>query len=252
MGLLQDKVALVTGGAKSIGRAFATTLAGEGANVIIADIVPGEPAAEDLNNRFGIQAVALRADVSDEKEVVGLVAAAVDAFGRIDILVNNAAFFATMPRAPIEQTDVELFDKVLAVNVRGPFLMVKHVAPHMKAAGGGKIINIGSGTANKGMPGMVAYVSSKAAMLGFTRTLSRELGPHGICVNTLSPGLIESESLLENPHHLEGSAKVIATRALQRKAVPDDLQGALLFLASSLSDFVTGQTIAVDGGSVNT
>ncbi len=252
MGQLNGKVALVTGGAKSIGRAFAAALAEEGARVIIADIAPGEAAAEDLKSRLGAEAISVPTDVSDEGQVKRLVAAGMEEFGRIDVLVNNAAYFATMPLLPLEEIEVELWDKVMAVNVRGAFLMTKHVAPHMKAAGYGKIINIGSGTANKGMPNMLAYVTSKAAILGLTRTLSRELGAHGLCVNTLSPGLIESESLLENPHHLKLGDRVIQSRAIQRTAVPADLLGALVFLASPQSDFITGQTIAVDGGSVNT
>ena len=157
-----------------------------------------------------------------------------------------------MPAAPYDEIAVETWDRVMAVNARGPFLMVKHVGPHMVAAGYGKIINIGSGTANKGIPDMLAYVTSKAAILGFTRSLSRELGQHGICVNTLSPGLTESDSLREHPAHMAPNERVMASRAFKRIQVQEDLVGGLVFLASPASDFMTGQTLAIDGGSINT
>lgn len=252
MGLLDGKVAIVTGAAKSIGRHFADALAREGASLIIADIEDGAATAEALARDHGCQTIGQVCDVSSDASVKALVDAALARFGRIDILVNNAAFFAAMPLMPYDELGVDIWDRVMAVNVRGPFLMAKHVGPHMVKAGYGKIINIGSGTANKGMPNMLAYVTSKAAILGFTRALSRELGPHGICVNTLAPGLIESESLKANPHHLAMSDRVIQSRAMKRAAVPEDLLGALVFLASPASDFITGQTIAVDGGSINT
>jgi NAD(P)-dependent dehydrogenase (short-subunit alcohol dehydrogenase family) len=252
MGQLENRVAIVTGGAKSIGQSFAQALAAEGAAVAIADIADGDDVARQLEQTYGVRAMAGCVDVSDEASVRSFVADVVAGFGKIDILVNNAALFATLALQPHEEISADLWDSVMAVNVRGPFLMVKHVSPHMRAAGYGKIINIASGTVNKGMPNMLAYVTSKSALLGFTRSLSRELGNDGICVNTLSPGLIESPSVLENPHHLAFSERVLASRALQRPATPQDLLGALIFLASPASNFVTGQTLAVDGGSVNT
>lgn len=252
MAQLDGRVAIVTGGAKSIGESFARALAGEGAAVAIADIADGAEVAQSLQADYGVQAMAASVDVSDEASVKSLVAEVMAKFGRVDILVNNAALFATLDLLPHEEIPADLWDSVMAVNVRGPFLMVKHVSPHMRRAGSGKIINIASGTVYKGMPNMLAYVTSKSALLGFTRSLSRELGSDGICVNTLSPGLIESPSVMENPHHLEFSQRVLASRALKRTATPEDLLGALVFLASPASDFVTGQTIAVDGGSINT
>jgi NAD(P)-dependent dehydrogenase (short-subunit alcohol dehydrogenase family) len=252
MGQLDGRVAIVTGGAISMGEAFARTLASEGAAIAIADIADGSDVAAEIEKDFGVQAMAGVVDVSDENQVSAFVDQVMQKFGRIDILLNNAALFATLPVQPHTEHSAELWDQVMAVNVRGPFLMAKHITPHMQAAGYGKIINIGSGTANKGMPNMLAYVTSKGAILAFTRALSREVGAHGICVNTLSPGLIESPSVLENPHHLGFTDRVIASRAIPRTATPDDLLGALVFLASPASDFVTGQTIAVDGGSVNT
>lgn len=249
---LDGRVAIVTGGAKGIGKVYAKALAAEGALVVIADIVDGAALADEIAQSNAGDAISVTTDVSDEDSVKSLVATAVERFGKIDILVNNAAYFASLPLKPVTEIPVEDWDKVMAVNIRGPFLMVKHVVPHMKARGYGKIINIGSGTANKGMPRMLHYVTSKGAMLGFTRTLSRELGEFGIRVNTLSPGLILSESVLEHEHHKPFYAPVVASRALKRDGHPEDLIGALIFLASPESDFVTGQTLAVDGGSINT
>jgi NAD(P)-dependent dehydrogenase (short-subunit alcohol dehydrogenase family) len=252
LGQLDGRVAIVTGGAKSIGDTFCRALAAEGASIVVFDIVDGASTADGIAKDFGVPTFAMTGDVSREDDVVAAVTTTIGQFGRIDILVNNAAHFASSPIVPHTELAVDDWDKIMAVNLRGPFLMVKHVTPHMSAAGYGKIVNIGSATANKGIPNLLAYVSSKAAMLGFTRTLSREVGASGICVNTLSPGLIESESLLENPQHLAAQDRVIATRALQRVSVPEDIAGALVFLASPASDFMTGQTIVVDGGSVNT
>jgi NAD(P)-dependent dehydrogenase (short-subunit alcohol dehydrogenase family) len=252
MGQLDGKVAIVTGGGRSIGRAFCKGLAAEGATIVIADIADSEDAAREIAGNHAVEAMTHRTDVSDEASVIALVAAVMDRFGRIDILVNNAAWFATMPVAAYDEISVEMWDRVMAVNARGPFLMVKHVAPHMVAAGYGKIVNIGSGTALKGVPNMLAYVSSKGAILGFTRALSRELGPHGICVNTLSPGLTESDSLRAHTHHMAPNARVVASRAMPRTQVQEDLVGGLVFLAGPASDFMTGQTLAIDGGSTNT
>lgn len=249
---LHGKVAIVTGGGKSIGKAFCAGLAAEGAAIAIADIDDATKTAAELASAFGVETIARHTDVSDEASVTSLVAAVMERFGRIDILVNNAAYFAAMPVAPYNEISVEMWDKVMAVNARGPFLMAKHVAPHMVAAGYGKIINIGSGTAHKGIPNMLAYVSSKGAILGFTRSLSRELGEHGICVNTLAPGLTESDSLREHPEHMAPNARVMASRAIRRTQVQEDLVGGLVFLASPASDFMTGQTLAIDGGSINT
>jgi NAD(P)-dependent dehydrogenase (short-subunit alcohol dehydrogenase family) len=249
MGRLEGETAIVTGGAHGLGREFAAALAREGATVAILDIAGSEVAASAIKGScFG-----LTADVSDEASVKSAVAAVRERTGRIDVLVNNAAVFSTLTLAGFADIDVALWDKVMAVNLRGPFLMVKHVAPAMIARRRGKVVNIASGTAYKGMPQMLHYVTSKGGVVAFTRALSRELGAYNICVNSLAPGLTLSDSILANEAHITFARdRVVASRAIQRDGYPEDLIGALIFLASSDSDFVTGQTIAVDGGSINT
>ncbi len=254
MARLEGRVAIVTGGAKGIGRHYSQALAYEGARVMIADIADGKDLVEEIAARSGANSVASATfDVSNEKAVETLVAQTIERFGQIDILVNNAALYAKLKPVKVTEIDTALWDQVMAVNVRGAFLMVKHVAPHMKERKSGKIINIASGTAYKGIPHMLHYVTSKGAIVSFTRALSRELGEFGIAVNTLAPGLILSDTGIENTaHHDEMRAPVRNSRAFKRDGYPEDLLGALVFLASSDSDFITGQTIAVDGGSINT
>jgi NAD(P)-dependent dehydrogenase (short-subunit alcohol dehydrogenase family) len=252
---LADRTAIVTGGAKGMGRHCSLALARAGARVVVADIVDGAEVVAAIAGAHGADvAMSVVADVSDETSVARLVARTVERFGQIDVLVNNAALFAPLRETKCTAIDVALWDRVMAINLRGPFLMVKHVVPHMIARGYGKIINIGSGSAYRGIPWMLHYVTSKGGIMAFTRALSRELGEHGIRVNTLSPGLILSDTLLhENPEHVATARPaVLQIRALKRDAYPEDLLGALVFLASSDSDFVTGQTLTVDGGSVNT
>jgi NAD(P)-dependent dehydrogenase (short-subunit alcohol dehydrogenase family) len=248
--VLDGKVAIVTGGSHSIGRAFSEALAREGAQLVIADIRDGAKVAEEIARANNVEAMFHRTDVSRETDVAALAGAIKSRFGRADILVNNAALFAELPKVDFRNIPVETFDDVLAVNVRGPFLMAKHLAPLMTANGRGKIINIASGTAYKGQKHMAAYVTSKAAIVGLTRALARDLGPENINVNSIAPGFTESASVMEHPHQRANTDATVAGRAMPRKEVPDDLVGTLVFLASPASDFVTGQTIAVDGGSV--
>jgi NAD(P)-dependent dehydrogenase (short-subunit alcohol dehydrogenase family) len=255
MARLAGRTAIVTGGAKGIGRHYSQALAAEGARVMIADIADGNDLAQELAAAHGANSVASAVvDVSNESAVKALVAATIERFGKIDVLVNNAALFAPLQETKCTEIDAALWDQVMAVNLRGPFLMVKHVAPHMQAAGYGKIINIGSGTAFRGIPWMLHYVTTKGGILAMTRALARELGDHGICVNTLAPGFTLSDSVMsENPGHVNTAReRAVASRALHRDMQPQDLLGALVFLASADSDFVTGQTIMVDGGNVNT
>ena len=255
MARLAGRTAIVTGGAKGIGRHYSFALAAEGARVMIADIADGEGVARAIAAAHGANSVTSAVtDVSDEDAVRAAVAATMERFGRIDILVNNAALFAPLQEQKCTEIDAAVWDKVMAVNLRGPFLMVKHVTPHMQAQGYGKIINIGSGTAYRGIPWMLHYVTSKGGITAFTRALARELGEHGIRVNTLAPGFTLSDTVLaENPGHVHTAReRAVASRSLKRDESPQDLLGALVFLASAESDFITGQTIAVDGGNVNT
>ena len=253
MSRLGGKIAIVTGGAKGIGAHYSRALAAHGARVMIADIEDGATLAADIIQQHGPDAAASSVtDVSDETAVKMLVERTVEHFGRIDILVNNAALYAKLHPRNYDDWDIATWDRVMAINVRGPWLMARHVAPVMIAQKSGKIVNIASGAPYKGVPRMLPYVTSKGAIIAFTRALSRELGQYGIAVNSLSPGYILSETGLENTQHVEEERiPVRNSRAFKRDAYPEDLIGALIFLASSDSDFVTGQSLVVDGGAVN-
>ncbi len=251
MGRLEGRVAIVTGGGHGIGRAYALRLASEGARLVIAEL--DEAAAHAVAAELqaaGHEALGLRTDVADKASCEQMAQAALQRFGRIDVLVNNAAIFATVPmsRSPFDQIAVDEWDRMMTVNLRGTWLASCAVIPQMRAQGGGKIINISSGTAIKGSPSRIHYVTSKAGILGFTKTLANEVGKDNICVNCVAPGSTLSE---ENPD--EGIVKMrqaaTATRALKRVQTPEDLTGAVVFFASADSDFITGQTLVVDGGS---
>lgn len=246
---LAGKTAVVTGAAQGIGAAFAQGLAREGAKVAIWDVDRSDGVADQIRERQG-QALAVLADVADEASVEAAIAATIAAFGGIDILVNNAALFTQVQRKPVTQISVAEWDRVSAVNIRGPFLCCKHAIPHMRKAGSGKIINISSGRALKGKGYFLHYDASKAAILGMTRSLARELGDDKICVNTIAPGSTMSENVLKRQNWMGGGPEqAVQSRALKRLEVPEDLVGACIFLASSESDFITGQTLVVDGGS---
>ncbi len=253
MGRLEGKIAVITGGARGLGRAFARAMASQGAHCVIADVASAADAVREIEEAGG-SASDVPTDVSDEAAVRRLARTVEARHGRADILVNNAALYASLEPVRCLDIAVDLWDRVMAVNVRGSFLAAKHLAPLMASHGAGKIINVSSATAYKGQPTKMAhYIVSKGAIIALTRALSRELGPLGICVNTLAPGLTLSDSILQNRAHIEAAAEaVVASRAMQRHAHPEDLIGAVLFLASPDSDFVTGQTLAVDGGSINT
>jgi NAD(P)-dependent dehydrogenase (short-subunit alcohol dehydrogenase family) len=255
MDRLNGRVAIVTGGAKGIGRHYSLALAAEGARVMIADIVDGAELAAEIAAKHGANSVASgTCDISNESAVKDLIARTMERFGQIDVLVNNAALYAPLHEQKFTEIDVDLWDRVMAINLRGTFLMSKHVALRMMERRYGKIINIGSGTPVRGIPWMMHYVASKGGIMAMTRSMSRELGDDGIRVNTLMPGFTMSDSIMsENPGHVETArSRAVASRAIKRDMQPEDLLGALVFLASAESDFVTGQTIAVDGGNVNT
>jgi NAD(P)-dependent dehydrogenase (short-subunit alcohol dehydrogenase family) len=248
MGCLDGRVAIVTGSAQGIGATYANALAAEGAAVVVTDILDPSATAEAISSQGG-RSLALETDVSNADSVARLLDATIERFGRVDVLVNNAAIFASLTLKPFEDIPEAEWDAVMAVNVKGLFLCSKAVVPAMRDVGGGKIINISSGTVVNGARMMLHYVTSKAAVLGFTRSLARELGEHNICVNALSPGLTTSEGVEANPAFVEGVRTAIAQqRCLAREQVPEDLVGALIYLASSGSDFMTGQNMLVDGG----
>jgi len=247
---LSGRVAIVTGGGHGIGRAYARRLAEEGAAVVIAEI--DARAAEDAAAQLrtgGFDALAIPTDVADQASTEEMARRTVEKFGRLDVLVNNAAIFATVPmsRVPFDKIDPAEWDRMMAVNLRGAWLACRAVIPQMRAQRYGKIVNIASGTALKGAATRIHYVTSKAGILGFTKSLALEVGRDNICVNCVAPGSTLSE---ENPD--EGIVKMrtaaAATRALQRVQTPEDLVGAVAFFASSDSDFITGQTLVVDGG----
>jgi NAD(P)-dependent dehydrogenase (short-subunit alcohol dehydrogenase family) len=243
---LEGRVAIVTGGARHIGAAYCRRLASEGAAVVIADILNGDSVAEEVRSKGG-RALALQIDVSKEEETIRMAAETVRAFGRIDILINNAAIFINIQRHPFYEITSEEWDRVSAVNIKGPFLCAKAVFPQMKEQKYGKIINISSSTAYWGTPNFLHYVASKAALIGMTRSLAREVGDYGICVNAIAPGLVEHEGQTAPKALTELQLKA---RSIKRLETPEDLMGTLVFLCSSDSDFMTGQGIVVDGGSV--
>jgi 3-oxoacyl-[acyl-carrier protein] reductase len=248
---LKDKVIIVTGGGHGIGKAYCLGFGRAGSKVVVADIDKAAAAqvADQITTETGAQALPLHIDVSDETSTKQMTQQTLDRFGRIDVLINNAAVFATIPmnRGRIEQISSEEWDKLMAVNLKGIFYCSRAVLPAMRRQKAGKIINIASGTVFSGSPGRIHYVTSKAGTIGFTRTLAREVGDDNIQVNVLAPGNTLSE---EDPTEemLRFRQSSIGNRSLKRVQMPQDVVGAMLFLASPLSDFITGQTINVDGG----
>ncbi|MTD58012.1 SDR family oxidoreductase [Amycolatopsis sp. RM579] len=247
---LAGRVAIITGGGNGIGRAYATRMAAEGAHVVIAELDKnaGEAAAEEIRNS-GRSAIAVHTDVADEASTLALAEACRAQFGRIDILVNNAAIFASvqMSRTYFDEIPIPEWDSMMAVNLRGTWLCCRAVVPVMKERGYGKIINISSGTAFRGPATRIHYVTTKAGILGYTKVLAREVGQFGICVNCIAPGNTASEEE-PDPLTLELRTGAVSNRALKRVEVPEDLTGAAVFFASADSDFITGQTLVVDGG----
>jgi NAD(P)-dependent dehydrogenase (short-subunit alcohol dehydrogenase family) len=241
---LDGNVAIITGGRRGIGRAIADGLAAEGARIAILDVVGAEDAAAAYDGGLG-----LSGDVSSETDVARMVEAVASHFGRIDILVNNAAIFATLKMTPFTEIAFDDWKRVLDVNVGGVFLMCRAVVPHLRQHGGGKIVNISSGTFFRGVPFMLHYVTSKSAVIGLTRALARELGPDNICVNAIAPGYTVTEATLEQDEtHIQVGAASVNARAIRREQRPEDLVGSAIFLCGPGSNFLTGQTFAVDGG----
>jgi NAD(P)-dependent dehydrogenase (short-subunit alcohol dehydrogenase family) len=246
---LKDKVAIVTGATRGLGRAYALRLAKEGAKVVVADILDGKETVDAIT-AIGGEALYVKTDVTSEESTQSLARKVVERFGRIDILVNNAALFADLVKKPFWEIPASEWDKVMAVNLKGPFLCAKAVYPQMKKQGKGKIINVASGTFYKGLPLFLHYVVSKGGNVAITRSMAREVGDAGINVNCIAPGYTETEVLKENPQDPPDVIKMASVaRCIKRPETPDDLTGTIVFLSSDDSDFITGQTIIVDGGS---
>ena len=250
MGRLSGKVAIVTGAAQGIGAAYARVLAAEGAKLGLCDLKSPDAVADDIRVAGG-DAISMACDVTDAEAVKKLVAKTDATFGGVHILINNAGIFASLALKPMSEIDSKEWDLVMAVNVRGSFECAKAVLPIMKRQQYGKIVNIASGTVFKGAPMLLHYVSSKGAVVAMTRAMAREVGGDGIRVNCLAPGLTMSEGVVANSDWAGAVvSNNVASRCLKRDATPDDLTGAIVFLASTDSDFMSGQTVVVDGGSV--
>lgn len=242
---LEGKVAIVTGATQGIGRAIAGRLAAEGARLVVADMRGAAEAADEI----GGGAIGLGCDVSSEEDVARLADAVRAAFGGADILVNNAGVYSSLVPRPFDEIGVEEWRRVMDVNVLGAFLCCRAVVPLMRGRGGGRIVNINSGTPFKGVPFLLHYVTSKGAIIGFTRALAKELGAAGILVNAVAPGFTLSDGVKANPVQLEKLQDVsLKARVIPRDQHPEDIVGAVAFLAGPDAAFITGQTLVVDGG----
>jgi NAD(P)-dependent dehydrogenase (short-subunit alcohol dehydrogenase family) len=235
MGALDGKVAIVTGGAQGIGAAITAGLRAEGATVVVADLSPPEGG--------------IRADVASETDVAAMVEETLGRHGRIDVLVNNAGLYASLEMRAFTEIPLEEWNRVMEVNVASMFLTCRAVVPVMREQGGGKIVNISSGTPFRGVPFLLHYVTSKGAIVALTRALAKELGKDSIHVNCVAPGFTMSDGVKSHPEVIEKLRDVsVASRTLQRDQVPEDVVGAVVFLCTPAADFITGQTMVIDGG----
>ncbi len=241
---LQDKVAIVTGGAQVIGRAIADGLAAEGARIVIADIHNAAEAATTYDGGLG-----LTVDVSSPEQVDDMVAEVIRECGGVDILVNNAGIYASLEMRPFDRIPVDEWRQVMDVNVLSMFLTCRAVVPHMREKGEGRIVNISSGTPFRGVPYLLHYVTSKGAVVTLTRALAKELGGDNVLVNCVAPGFTISDGVKEHPEVLEALAEIsVAARTLKRDQVPEDVVGAVVFFCGPSAGIVTGQTMVIDGG----
>jgi len=247
---LKDKVAIITGGNQGIGRDYCFGFIKEGAKVVVAarNIEKSEALVKELIAAGG-DAIALKVDVSSQEDTEMMAAKTVEKYGKIDILLNNAAIYSGLSMQPWDTITPEEWDWVFSVNVKGQWLTMKAVTPYMKQSGKGKIINTASTTMLMGIPFLIHYASSKAAVMGMTRCVAAEVGEFGINVNTICPGLTLTEASTEMKGQPPGLAEFVANMSAMKKSQqPEDLVGAALFLASDESDFISGQMLVVDGG----
>jgi NAD(P)-dependent dehydrogenase (short-subunit alcohol dehydrogenase family) len=244
MGSLDGRVAVVTGAAQGIGRAIAEGLSAEGARLVVADLRGAEEAAAGFPDGVGITA-----DVSNEADVQRLADTVVERCGTIDILVNNAGLYASIPMRSFLEIPLDEWRQVMDVNVASMFLTCRAIVPIMRAAGGGNIVNISSGTPFRGVPFLLHYVTSKGAIVAFTRALAKEIGRDGVLVNCVAPGFTMSAGVEQHPEVVEALQQAsVSSRTLQRDQLPEDVVGAVVYLSGASSSFVTGQTIVIDGG----
>ena len=244
---LKDKVAIVTGAAKGLGRAFAIGMAKEGAKIMVVtrkDLANLGKTVREIEAMGGV-AKAFQADVAIEKDVIKMAEETVKVFGKIDILVNCAAIYDGLVRKFFTEIDPNEWDQVMTVNVKGPWLCTRAVFPYMKEQGEGKIVNLSSEVFFNGSPSLVHYVASKGGVIGLTRALATELGPHNININAVAPGFTDTEA---SRHVADVTKYDVSKTPLRRLEQPNDLLGAVIFLASDESNFITGQTLLVDGG----
>jgi 3-oxoacyl-[acyl-carrier protein] reductase len=245
--MLNDRVVIVTGGANGIGRTYCERLFQEGARVVVADLdkARGDSLANELNNaRLENRIVAVKTDVTSENEVDRLAQETFRTFGRIDVLINNAG---TYPHVDFDKISYAQWQRVIAVNLDSVFLCCKAVLPHMKRQGSGKIINIATNLVWVGLAGMVHYTAAKSGIIGFTRSLAREVGSAGITVNAIAPGPVIPDGSLDE-ESLARLQAIVDYQCVKRRMRSEDLVGPILFLASSSSDFISAQVLSVDGG----
>jgi 3-oxoacyl-[acyl-carrier protein] reductase len=251
---LKDKVAIVTGAARGIGQSFAQRLAREGAKVVAADVLDVAETVKGIADSGGT-ALGVRADVTSGESTRRMAEQAVQAYGRIDVLVNNAGLYGGLKTKALDAIPEEEWDRVFAINVKGVWLCCKAVFPYMKEQGGGSIVNISSASILQGIPFLGHYVASKGAVWAYTRSLAREIGEYGIRVNSITPGYTmtqASRDISDDPAVFETNYRLnIESRVIKREMTPFDLEGALVFLASDDSAFISGQNLNVDGGSVH-
>ena len=245
--LLEGRTIIVTGAATGIGQAFAVGCGEQGANVVAADMNPSEETVAKVEAAGGT-AIAVEVDVSDDASTRAMADAALERFGRIDGLVNNAAYFREVRLTPFEEIDPAIWDRIFAVNVKGVWLCCKAVLPAMREQGSGSIVNIASVVAVAGQPGYLHYVATKGSVLSMTKGLAKEVGAHGVRVNVIAPGFVITGATQDRP--VEWQQSFLKARALSREQKPDDLVGTALYLLSDLAGFASGQTIVVDGGHI--